>query len=105
MSGRQEAGTPLAAYKDLFQMSLGMFDADTWQQRWYTLEDLPQMDDFFFRHRHYPEILEKAFVIEPFDYTGKKIMVKTTSGEVHAIKAELKLEEHSRQYILFTPKS
>jgi len=99
-----DVSVPLTYYKDLFSMTMGFFESETWQRIEYDADDVNGIYEFLFKHRDNEAVRRKAFIVEPFDYTKKEVMVKTEDGKRQTLRTRLQLEEQDTKYVLFTPK-
>ncbi len=99
LAGRRTADNPLARYKDLYSLSLGILP-EGWSSRGF--DSLPTLDEFFFRHQS--TLSGMDFVVQPFDYTAKSVRILSPDLQEHTLQAkDITLRPEDIIYILYTP--
>ncbi len=101
LGGRREASTPLAAYADLFHLTMG-FGVERWDR--FTYERPGELYQCLYQHRNNLLLLDQTIIIFPDDYTKKRLEVKSKDGKEHTLQAKLPLPEEAKLYHLYLPR-
>ncbi len=101
LSGRADSSTPLANTKDLLALALGFFD----YHRWHHQQFFSQAEAERSLAGQPINNIEQSFIVPPFDYRQKQLLIQTPDGEQQIIKSNnVVLRPEDSLFTVYRPK-